>query len=172
VALVVAQRVPTSSVMAVPHGPAGVRTARQRMRADLRACGATETTVEDAVLVLSELLSNAYRHARPLGSGRSVRAAWRCAPDGDLTISVTDGGGPTRPRTSTPSVTARGGRGLAIITMLARDWGVAEEPAQDAGRAITVWAVLSTADGDGGPDAPKAAAAFPGIDLSGLEETA
>jgi anti-sigma regulatory factor (Ser/Thr protein kinase) len=168
VALVVAQEVPTSSVMAVPHGPGGVRTARQRMRADLRACGAGETTVEDAVLVLSELLSNAYRHARPLGSGGSVRAAWRCEPAGDLTISVTDGGGPTRPRAGTPSVTARGGRGLAIITTLARDWGVAEERAEEPGRAVTVWAVLTPADEDDDADA----AVFAGLDLADLDETA
>jgi anti-sigma regulatory factor (Ser/Thr protein kinase) len=140
------------------------------MRVDLRACGATEATVEDAVLVLSELLSNSYRHARPLGSGDSVRAAWRCEPAGDLTISVTDGGGPTRPRAGTPSVTARGGRGLAIITTLARDWGVAEEPAGEPGRSVgnvTVWAVLTpTAEDDKGP------AAFAGLDLSDLDETA
>lgn len=171
-ALVVAQHVPTSSVMAVPHGPAGVRAARQRIRADLRARGSAETTVEDAVLVLSELLSNAYRHARPLGScdtGGSVRAAWRLAPDGDLTISVTDGGGPTRPRTHTPSVTARGGRGLAIITSLARTWGVAEERAHHPCPAVTVWAVLTPTDGD---TDTSAATAFTGIDLTGLDETA
>lgn len=171
-ALVVAQEVPTSSVMAVPHGPAGVRTARHRMCEELRACGTAEATVEDAVLVLSELLSNAYRHARPLGVGDSVRAAWYCAPDGDLTVSVTDGGGPTRPRTSTPSVTARGGRGLAIIATLARDWGVTEESADEPGDSVTVWAVLSPSDADGDDDAAEPAAALACVELPCLDKTA
>ncbi|MCF6522112.1 ATP-binding protein [Streptomyces sp. JJ36] len=139
-ALVVAQEVPASSTMAVPHGPAGVGAARRRMREDLRACGAAETVVDDAVLVLSELLSNACRHARPLGpaaTGAYVRADWSRDVSGELTISVTDGGGPTRPVPATPSVSARGGRGLSIITSLARAWGV-EECASAPGQGAQV----------------------------------
>ncbi|WP_394813059.1 ATP-binding protein [Streptomyces boetiae] len=138
-ALVVTQQVPTSSSMSVSHGPAGVGAARRRLRAELRECGAPESVVDDAVLILSELLSNSCRHARPLEGGQLIRAAWSRDPDGSVTISVTDGGGPTRPRPSSPSVTARGGRGLTIITSLARAWGVRET---DATGAVTVWAVL------------------------------
>ncbi|OEV12199.1 hypothetical protein AN218_09530 [Streptomyces nanshensis] len=152
-ALVMAQNVPASSTMAVPHGPAGVGAARRRMRADLLAGGAAESVVDDAVLILSELLSNACRHARPLSQDESVRASWNRDRDGELTISVTDGGGPTRPLPATPSVSARGGRGLNIIGALARDWGVREEhPAITGGirasgcepvRGVTVWVVLA-----------------------------
>ncbi len=143
-ALVVAQEAPTSSTMAVPHGPAGVGAARRRMREELLGLGAPEAVVEDAVLVFSELLSNAYRHARPLGAGNFVHAAWGLTRDGGVSVSVTDGGGPTRPRLSNPSVTARGGRGLSIITSLARDWGVrdGDEPGE-----VTVWAVVPPGDG-------------------------
>ncbi|WP_348652554.1 ATP-binding protein [Streptomyces sp. WMMC500] len=192
VMFVVAQQAPASS-MAVPHGPDGVGLARRRLRADLRARGAAEATVDDAVLVLSELLSNACRHARPLatpaatadaellvpvradarpaavpgqdpapgaeaapaavqhsedspaaaGPGTAdtrVRADWHIDPDGRVTVAVTDGGGPTRPLPATPSVTAKGGRGLAIISSLASDWGVR----YDAGPLgeVTVWASL------------------------------
>ncbi|WP_308190051.1 ATP-binding protein [Streptomyces aculeolatus] len=192
VMFVVAQQAPASS-MAVPHGPDGVGLARRRLRADLRARGTAETTVDDAVLVLSELLSNACRHARPLataaatadaevlvparpdarpaagpgpdrapgteaapaaapgreeapaaagpGTGDTrVRADWHVDPDGRVTVAVTDGGGPTRPLPATPSVTAKGGRGLAIISSLACDWGVR----YDAGPLgeVTVWASL------------------------------
>ncbi|GAA1928341.1 hypothetical protein GCM10009716_40210 [Streptomyces sodiiphilus] len=139
-ALVVTQQVPTSSSMSVPHGPLGVGTARRRMRAELRDNGAPESVVEDAVLVLSELLSNSYRHARPLDDEQGVRASWSQDGDGEVTVAVTDGGGPTRPRASRPSVTARGGRGLTIITSLASDWGVHDG---DPSGAVTVWAVLS-----------------------------
>lgn len=141
-ALVVAQEVPTSSSMAVPHGPAGVGTARHRMRDQLRIGGVAETVIDDAVLILSELLSNACKHGRPLGDALAgdgdVRAAWCVDPSGRLTVEVTDGGGPTSPVPSTPSVTARGGRGLNIITALAHDWGVRNDVCGE----VTVWVVI------------------------------
>jgi anti-sigma regulatory factor (Ser/Thr protein kinase) len=143
VALVVAQEVPTSSSMAVPHGPAGVGKARHRMRDQLRTGGVAESVIDDAVLILSELLSNACKHGRPLGEALAgdgdVRAAWRVDSGGRLIVEVTDGGGPTRPVPSTPSVTAHGGRGLNIITALANDWGVRD----DTRGEVTVWAVVS-----------------------------
>ncbi len=141
-ALVVTQEVPTSASVAVPHGPAGVGQARRRMRAQLRGGGVPEAVVDDAVLILSELLSNACRHGRPLGDALAgdgdVRAAWRADATGRLTVEVTDGGGPTRPVPSTPSVTAHGGRGLNIITALAEDWGVRD----NARGEVTVWVVV------------------------------
>ncbi|WP_432071426.1 ATP-binding protein [Streptomyces wuyuanensis] len=144
VALVVAQEVPTSSSMAVPHGPAGVGEARHRMREQLRRSGVSESVVDDAVLILSELLSNACRHGRPLGGHAEIgdgdiRAAWRLDASGGLTVEVTDGGGPTRPIPSTPSVTAHGGRGLNIISALAREWGVRDSAAGE----VTVWVLVT-----------------------------
>ncbi|WP_369223676.1 ATP-binding protein [Streptomyces sp. R39] len=153
VALVVAQEVPTSSSMAVPHGPAGVGKARHRMREQLRTGGLSESVIDDAVLILSELLSNACKHGRPLGDALAgdgdVRAAWRVDSRGRLVVEVTDGGGPTRPAPMTPSVTAHGGRGLNIITALADDWGVRD----DARGEVTVWVVIHRDVGDPGtPD--------------------
>ena len=207
-ALVVAQEVPTSSAMAVPHGPSAVGVARRRMREELLASGAPDAVIDDAILILSELLSNACRHARPLstgitrsngtsrtnttngdsngtggtstpdtadvvqpanGAGGVVEAAWHRDARGELTISVTDGGGPTRPLPATPSVTARGGRGLAIITALARDWGVstAREGSRGGSRAegVTVWAVLPPS----GSFSSRVAATLD-LDLASLEE--
>ncbi|MFI6648654.1 ATP-binding protein [Streptomyces sp. NPDC050529] len=151
VALVVAQEVPTSSSMAVPHGPAGVGQARHRMREQLRSHGVSDSVVDDAVLILSELLSNACRHGRPLGrhtdvGDGDVRAAWRVDRTGGLTVEVTDGGGPTRPVPATPSVTARGGRGLNIISALAEEWGVRD----DSSGEVTVWVLVN--EGPGRPD--------------------
>ncbi|MFF9200479.1 ATP-binding protein [Streptomyces sp. NPDC014986] len=141
-ALVVAREVPTSSSMAVPHGPAGVGQARRRMRTQLRDGGVADAVVDDAVLILSELLSNACKHGRPLGDALAgdgdVRAAWQVDPRGRLVVEVTDGGGPTRPAPATPSVTAHGGRGLNIITALADDWGVRDEVPGE----VTVWVVV------------------------------
>lgn len=148
--LVVAQEVPASSSMAVPHGPAGVRKARHCMRDELRESGMSDAVIDDAVLILSELLSNAYRHGRPLPASHpcagtagaeegDVLAAWEIDRRGRLTVEVTDGGGPTRPVPATPSVTAHGGRGLSIITALSENWGVRDE----AHGEVTVWALVS-----------------------------
>ncbi|MER7808036.1 ATP-binding protein [Streptomyces sp900116325] len=150
VALVVAQEVPTSSSMAVPHGPAGVGQARHRMREQLRSYGVSDSVVDDAVLILSELLSNACRHGRPLGrhtdvGDGDVRAAWCVDGTGGLTVEVTDGGGPTRPIPATPSVTARGGRGLNIISALAEEWGVRDSSSGE----VTVWVLISEGRGHG-----------------------
>ncbi|MGS2589027.1 ATP-binding protein [Streptomyces hebeiensis] len=113
------------------------------MREQLRRNGVSDSVVDDAVLILSELLSNACRHGRPLGRAEigdgDIRAAWHVDKAGRLTVEVTDGGGPTRPTPSTPSVTARGGRGLNIITALAKEWGVRDS---DTGE-VTVWALVN-----------------------------
>lgn len=163
VSLMVAQEVPTSSTMALPHGPTGVGRARRAMRRELAAQDVPETVVDDAVLILSELISNSCRHARPLGDpdgegamapgalrggvrdGRTgpagdagIRAGWTVGADGLLRIEVTDGGGPTRPRPSSPSLTAHGGRGLGIVANLALRWGVADHTPGE----VTVWALL------------------------------
>jgi anti-sigma regulatory factor (Ser/Thr protein kinase) len=112
------------------------------MREQLRTGGVSDTVIDDAVLILSELLSNACKHGRPLGDALAgdgdVRAAWRVDRGGRLTVEVTDGGGPTRPAPGTPSITAHGGRGLNIITALADDWGVRD----DARGEVTVWVVV------------------------------
>ncbi|MFF5186582.1 ATP-binding protein [Streptomyces sp. NPDC000345] len=176
VALVVAQEVPTSSSMAVPHGPAGVGEARHRMRDQLRRGGVPEAVIDDAVLILSELLSNACKHGRPLGDAFAgdgdVRAAWRVDPGGRLVVEVTDGGGPTRPSPATPSVTAHGGRGLNIITALSDDWGVRD----DVHGEVTVWVLVhaDVYDPDAGCRrddfasrvAAPAVASMPGLDFA------
>ncbi|MCX4865800.1 ATP-binding protein [Streptomyces sp. NBC_00257] len=175
VALVVAQEVPTSSSMAVPHGPAGVGQARHRMREQLRSHGVSDSVVDDAVLILSELLSNACRHGRPLGrhtdvGDGDVRAAWRVDRTGGLTVEVTDGGGPTRPIPATPSVTARGGRGLNIISALADEWGVRDSSSGE----VTVWVLVNEGPGQqpGVPGTPRPGISGPtvsGPSVSGLD---
>ncbi len=134
------------------------------MRDQLRMSGVSEGVVDDAVLILSELLSNACRHGRPLGDAAvvgdgNVRAAWRLDKRGKLTIEVTDGGGPTRPVPATPSVTAHGGRGLGIIAALGEEWGVRDGAAGE----VTVWVVLGTRTKDEPELSPARAAAIPPV---------
>lgn len=124
------------SVLALPFEVASVPRARRRLAMDLRRAHVSADRIDDALLVLSELIGNALRHARPLESGQ-LRVTWTSGPDG-LEISVTDGGGPTNPRELHPPVTALGGRGLSIVRDLAVDWGVKQH---DGG--TTVYAVLA-----------------------------
>ena len=109
---------------------------RRRLAADLTAAGIFDAAVGDAVLVVSELLSNAIRHARPL-PGESVQVAWALDADA-VEVAVSDGGAPTRPTTAQPTLSSLGGRGLAIVEYLSRQWGVRSD---DSG--MTVWAVLA-----------------------------
>jgi anti-sigma regulatory factor (Ser/Thr protein kinase) len=122
-----------SSVLLLPFAAASVGEARRRLVSDLIAAGIYGTEVGDAALVVSELLSNALRHAAPL-PGEKVRVGWRFDA-GSLRVSVSDGGAQTRPQLGEPTQSATGGRGLRIVERLSRRWGALTD---DDG--TTVWA--------------------------------
>jgi len=124
-----------SGVVLLPCAPASVAVARHRLTTDMLAAGIMEGSVGDAVLVLSELLSNAIRHARPL-PGASLQVAW-VMQAGSIEVAVSDGGGATWPRSAHASLSSLGGRGLGIVEHLSRTWGVRDD---DLG--FTVWALL------------------------------
>jgi hypothetical protein len=135
----------SAGTVLLPCAPASVAVARQRLAADLKAAGIIQAAVGDAVLVVSELLSNAIRHARPL-PGANLQVAW-ALDDGSVEVAVSDGGSPTRPHQT-----------QATVSYLARTWGIRND---DGG--LTVWAVLaappnrrpdrqSGPDGQSGPD--------------------
>ena len=67
-----------SSDLVLPFTPASVAVARRRLVSDLIEAGLYGSTISDAALVLSELLSNALRHATP-PAGTNLAAAWRAA---------------------------------------------------------------------------------------------
>ena len=122
-----------SSVLVLPFTPASVGVARRRLVSDLFEGGFYGSTVSDAALVLSELLSNALRHATPLPGSR-LRVAWRLDTD-SVRVSVSDGGGPTRPELGEPTQSTTGGRGLRIVAKLSRRWGTGSDE-----EGTTVWA--------------------------------
>ena len=88
---------------------------------------------EDAMLVLSELVSNAVKHAAPLPSGE-IAVRWSVQAD-VLHIEITDGGASTRPHVGAAALSSLGGRGLDIVRTVSTQWGVTE----GAG-SVTVWA--------------------------------
>jgi anti-sigma regulatory factor (Ser/Thr protein kinase) len=129
----------------LPYVPGSVTGARQGLCADLRALEICADRVDDAALILSELVSNALRHASPL-PGHTVGVAWRAEVDPDdptvnwLEIAVRDGGSSTMPRVALPSLSGLGGRGLSIVQSLAGRWGTEMDAT-----TTTVWAVLELA---------------------------
>jgi two-component sensor histidine kinase len=127
----------TSSVWMLPYIASSVGIARRRLIGDLARAGVYEATACDAGLVLSELVSNALRHATPL-PGSLVKVSWMLG-DEFIEVAVSDGGGPTVPMVNKPAANALGGRGLGIVDRLALRWGVYTR--QD-GSETTVWAAL------------------------------
>lgn len=113
-------RVDAPITMRLPFSASAVSVARQRLKTWLTDHGEAQEVVEDARLVMSELVANAVRHARPLSDG-SILVSW--APDGDgVHLSVTDGGGQTRPHSVHAAPSALTGRGMAIVDVLSRRW--------------------------------------------------
>jgi anti-sigma regulatory factor (Ser/Thr protein kinase) len=125
----------TSSVLVLPYTASSVGVARRRLMGDLSGAGVYEGTVSDAGLVISELISNALRHATPL-PGRTLRASWRFSRH-SMEIAVSDGGSDTVPHVHEPTGWAVGGRGLGIVDRLSLRWGVSGAEGE-----TTVWAEL------------------------------
>ncbi len=122
-----------SSVLRLPFTAASVSVARRRLVSDLLAADADDVAVCDAALVLSELLSNALRHAGPLPGGK-LRVAWTLDAS-SIRVSVRDGGADTRPELGRPTQATIGGRGLRIVEKLSRRWGASSDE-----EGTTVWA--------------------------------
>jgi anti-sigma regulatory factor (Ser/Thr protein kinase) len=140
----------TSSVWLLPYTASSVGVARRRLIDDLTKAGVYEATACDAGLVLSELVSNALRHATPL-AGSLVKISWQLGDD-CVEVAVSDGGGPTVPMVNQPAASALGGRGLGIVDRLCLRWGVYAQPGgpeapggteTTGGPETTVWAALS-----------------------------
>ncbi|HEY8478285.1 MAG TPA: ATP-binding protein [Spirillospora sp.] len=124
-----------SSVVLLPHAPSSVAVARWRLSSELADLGVYESVVDDAAVILSELISNALRHARPLPSGQ-VEVRWRRRDD-VLELEVSDGGAMTEPRRGPGTLSSLGGRGLGIVESLSDGWGV-----RHGEGTTTVWAIL------------------------------
>ncbi|WP_031079332.1 ATP-binding protein [Streptomyces sp. NRRL S-118] len=125
-------------VCPVPHAPGAVPAVRGRVRDVLAEWGLSPDAVMDALVVVSELLTNALVHALPPAT---LRLSWvRVDGRGALRVEVTDAG---------PVLAGDGweapdpdehGRGIDIVTALAARCGI-----RVGTEGITRWADLPAA---------------------------
>jgi signal transduction histidine kinase/DNA-binding response OmpR family regulator len=103
---------------------------RHRAADVLAGWGVGPDVREEALLLLSELTTNALLHGRPPVEVRLSRDRRH------LTLEVHDSA-PTLPRRSHPSPDDEHGRGLLLVSLIAQRWGTRPTP---AGKAV--WCVL------------------------------
>jgi anti-sigma regulatory factor (Ser/Thr protein kinase) len=114
-----------------------VSRARNLLREQATAWKIPDEVAETAALLLSELMTNAYRHAK-VSPGREIRA--RCALDADrLRVSVTDAND-SLPEARQAGPDDESGRGLALVAALADRWGAGP---REGGIGKTVWFELA-----------------------------
>ncbi|MEW2083242.1 ATP-binding protein [Streptomyces sp. NPDC005283] len=122
-------------VCPVPHTPEAVSVMRGRVRAVLVDWGLSPDVTMDALLVVSELLTNALVHALPPAT---LRLSWVRAEEGRaLRIEVTDAGRALP--ASQPDAPDEHGRGIAIVSALSARYGIRVHTG-----GITRWADLLT----------------------------
>ncbi|MGD9484782.1 ATP-binding protein [Streptomyces sp. TRM70308] len=113
----------------VPRAPGAFARARDLTRSTLRRWGCDADGTDVVVLLVSEMVTNAHRHA-----DSDAALCLSPSPDG-VQVSVQDAS-PRRPVRRAPDLTSgTGGLGLQILERLASRWGV--EP-HDPGKRV--WA--------------------------------
>ena len=109
--------------------PGHARTFLRRMH-----CRAHQTRVlDDALLLVSELVTNAVRHGAP-----PITMHVACDHNTGMTVRVSDTN-PAPPTGGTADHEQESGRGVGLVDLLSDDWGV---EAAEAGKAV--WFRLAT----------------------------
>ena len=119
----------------LPSSADSARSARRAVGDALRLLGHDEL-VDDASLVVSELVANVVIHA-----GTDLELSVEGA---GVRVAVSDGS-PLQPHWTPAAATATSGRGLILVQRLCSSWGV--QPHGDDGK--TVWALIEHPSGEG-----------------------
>jgi len=119
----------------LPPDPSMVAQARRDASAQLEAWG-LEQAVFTTELVVSELITNAIRHAK-------APIQLRLIHDRTLICEVSDGSG-TAPHLRRARTFDEGGRGLLLVAQLTQSWGT-----RQTGTGKTIWAEQSLSAADG-----------------------
>ncbi|MFD5626170.1 MULTISPECIES: ATP-binding protein [unclassified Streptomyces] len=126
----------------LPRHPASVGLARRRVRDHLAdwGHGTDDPALADAVLLVSELVTNAVRHGPLLE--REFEVAVTALGDGSCFIEVSDEG-LAEPRLRAVAEWEETGRGLHLVETVSEAWGV-----WSRGRyGKTVWVLVAAASG-------------------------
>ncbi|MFD5218203.1 SpoIIE family protein phosphatase [Streptomyces tendae] len=135
------------SLLGSSLAPGAARAMARAALADWSALGLpgteqlTEHLAADALVVVSELVTNAVVHA-----GTDVEVSLRMEETGTLVVEATDQHPSRAPRSTDPEMPhdpAEYGRGLRLVAALAEAWGITYRPG-----IKTVWARLSAAGAD------------------------
>jgi anti-sigma regulatory factor (Ser/Thr protein kinase) len=97
----------------------------------------TDELLQDVLIVVSELVTNAVRHGRPDVAGPRLRLL---AGESAVRVEVRNRGRAFALPTERAALLDESGRGLEVVRHLARAVGV-----DDEGATVSVWAVLETA---------------------------
>ncbi|MEU1848000.1 ATP-binding protein [Streptomyces sp. NPDC019990] len=117
----------------LPRHARSVGRARALFREQAASWGLPQDVTDTAELLLSELMANAYRHAK-VPAGREIWA--RCAVTANrVRVTVTDANDMS-PKPGKASPDDESGRGLALVAALADEWGAER---RECGVGKEVW---------------------------------
>ena len=105
----------------LPRDPSAPKLARASLAPRLAADGVDQAVAQDALLLLSELVTNAVRHGGGEAGAPVVRASCEQRP-GTLRVEVRDPGAGFERGTAAPG--AHGGFGLDLVARTAAAWGI------------------------------------------------
>jgi hypothetical protein len=132
---------PRVAVRSLAMKPRPARAARDFAVATVQRWGAAQRA-DDVAIVVSELVTNALRHALPESGEIQPRRAVRLGllqPGPCVLCAVADPSG-TAPVAKEADVLAETGRGLHVVSALADLWGCTTP----SGQGKAVWAMFST----------------------------
>lgn len=122
----------------LPGEVSAVQAARAQAQDVLKGWEIPPDTAADALLVISELVTNCLRHTTVSLTGAGCLLSLRRLPDHVLVCVYDDDRRP--PVLRRPSDDETGGRGLQLVAGLSRNWGYSY-PAPTSGKAV--WAQVA-----------------------------
>ena len=117
------------SVTRLPGDPSAVPAARRFAGQAAADYGGDPDTIDLTKLLVTEIATNAVVHA-----GSPIRLTVEPEPPDALRVEVRDDDPTPPPEPSQPDADATNGRGLWLVSALARRWGVNRNP-----KGKTVW---------------------------------
>lgn len=131
---------PDGAVCALPPTSASSRAAREFTATTLRAWG-LPGLVDDATVIISELVTNAVRHGLPpyAATAGALPIKLTLVRQGSFVVCIVSDPSDKDPKLRQADDVCENGRGLHVIEALSRVWGWT--PLPGAGKAV--WATLS-----------------------------